>query len=100
MLIIAGHIRIDPASREAAIAAARAMMTETHKEKGCEAYTFSADFSDPGLFHLFERWESQTALDAHFKAPHMAAFQAAFGKLGVREMDVKKYTVSGVGPVV
>ena len=99
MLIIAGHIRIDPASHDAAVAAANEMMTETHKEKGCEAYTFSADFTDPGRFYLFERWESQSALDAHFTAPHMARFQAAFGKLGVREMDVKKYTVSGVGPV-
>jgi quinol monooxygenase YgiN len=99
MLIIAGHFWIDPKNLDTALAAAKEMMTETLKEKGCLAYVFSADFSDPARFHLFERWESQTHLDAHFVTPHMARFQAAIGKLGVRDMDVKKYAISGVGPV-
>jgi len=99
VLIIAGHFLIDPARREAALAAAREMMAETHKEKGCLAYTFSADLADAARFHLFERWESQGALEAHFATPHMARFQAAMGGLGVRDLEVKKYTISASGPV-
>jgi len=99
VLIIAGTFRIDPTQRETAVAAAREMMTETLKEKGCHAYAFSADFSDPARVHLFERWESQADLEAHFKTPHMARFQAAIGKLGVRDFEVQKYTISAVGPV-
>lgn len=99
MLIIAGKFRIDVAHRDAAIAAANEMMAETRKEQGCHAYTFSADLSEPARFHLFERWESQSALDAHFVAPHMARFRAALGKLGVSDFEVAKYTISGVGPV-
>jgi len=99
MLIIAGKFRIDPAQRDVAVAAANEMMDETLKEKGCHAYSFAADLSDPARFHLFERWESQTALDAHFATKHMARFQAVIGKLGVRDFEVQKYTISAVGPV-
>ena len=99
MLVIAGTISIDPTRRDEAVAAASEMMAETRKEAGCISYTFSADLSDPGGFRIFEEWESQDALDAHFQAPHMAQFQAVVGKLGVREMKVQRYQVASVGPV-
>lgn len=99
MLVIAGRVRIDPANRDAAVAAAREMMTETHREEGNISYTFSADLSDPGLYHLFEEWEDQAALDHHFGTPHMAKFQGAIAGLGVQEMTVQKYQVASVGPI-
>ena len=99
MLVIAGHIRIDPAKREAAVAAADDVMEATRREKGCLAYTFSADLHDEGLIHLFEEWDSQDALDAHFKTPHMATFQAAIPGLGVKEMKIRRYEVSSAGPL-
>jgi quinol monooxygenase YgiN len=99
MLVIAGRIRIDAANRDAAIAAALEMMEATRKEHGCISYTFSADLADPGAFHVFEEWESPEALGAHFRAPHMAKFQAAVGGLGVREMKVQRYEVASVGPL-
>ena len=99
MLVIAGTISIDPANRDAAIAAATEMMAGTLKESGCISYTFSADLSDPGGFRIFEEWESQEALDAHFQAPHMAHFQGQMGKFGVREMKVQRYEIASVGPL-
>ena len=99
MLVIAGRIRLDPAKRSDAIAAAREMMTDTHREDGCISYTFSADLSDEGVFHVFEEWESQEALDAHFKTPHMALFQGLMPGFGLKEMKVQRYEVSSVGPL-
>jgi quinol monooxygenase YgiN len=99
MLVIAGQIRIDPSNRRAAEAAALEMMQATRREKGCRGYTFSSDLADPGLFHLFEEWESKEALEAHFGAPHMAAFQRAVAGFGVKEMKVQRYEVASVGPV-
>jgi quinol monooxygenase YgiN len=99
MLVIAGRIRIDPEKRAAAVAAATAMMGETRREDGCISYTFSADLAEPGLFHIFEEWESQTALDAHFRSAHMASFQRAMGGFGVREMAVQRYEIARVGPL-
>lgn len=99
MLVIAGHIRFDPAQRERAEKATLEVMEATRKEEGCREYAFSADLAEPGRFWLFELWESQEALDAHFAAPHMARFQAEMGGLGVTELAVQKYEISSVGPV-
>jgi quinol monooxygenase YgiN len=98
MLIIAGTIEIDPSKREPALAAAREMMAETLKEKGCHAYTFSADLADPSRIHLFERWESEEALLAHFATPHMAAFQKALAAIRPKA-DILKYQIASSGPV-
>ena len=99
MIVIAGRVVIEPAKREEAVQAALEMMRETAREPGCISYTFSADLSDPGTFRIFEEWESQQALDAHFTTPHMARFGAAIGQLGVKEMNVQRYEVSSVGPL-
>ena len=99
MLVIAGTISIDPEKREAAIAAALAMMSETQKEEGCISYTFSADLSQAGDFRIFEEWASQEALDAHMKSPHMAKFQGEMGGFGVRGMKLQRYEIASVGPL-
>ena len=99
MIVIAGHVVLDPAQREPAVTAAREMMAETRREAGCISYTFSADLDEPGRFRIFEEWESDEALRAHFASPHMARFQKAVGGLGVREMNVQRYDVAKVGPL-
>jgi quinol monooxygenase YgiN len=99
MLVIAGHIRIDPARREDAIRAALEMQEATRKEAGCVSYAFSADLDEPGLFRIFEEWSSPEALGAHFRTPHMARFQGIVGGLGVREMKVQRYEIASVGPL-
>jgi quinol monooxygenase YgiN len=97
MIVIAGTIELDPSKRAEAFVAARQIMTETHKEPGNIAYVFSSDLNDDGLVHIFEQWESQEALDFHFKTPHMAEFQGKIGSLGVKEMKIQKYEISSVG---
>lgn len=99
MLVVAGSIVIDPTKREAAIVAAKEMMEATRREPGCRAYTFSLDVEDAGKVHLFEHWDSQGALDAHFQTPHMARFNVAVAGLGVREALIQKYEVSAVKPL-
>ena len=99
MLVIGGPIRIDPANHDQAVKAAVTMMKATREEAGCISYTFTAALEERGLFYIFEEWESQDALTAHFGAPHMTVFQGEMGKLGVKEMNVQRYEVSSVGPV-
>ena len=99
MIVIAGTITIDPTKRDEAFAAAKVIMKETRKEAGNVAYTFSADLEDDSVVHVFEQWESQQSLDLHFKTPHMAAFQAKIGKLGVTDMQLAKYQISSIGSV-
>jgi quinol monooxygenase YgiN len=99
MLIIAGTFRIATETRDKTLKAASEMMAETLKEPGCHAYCFSADLGDPALMHLFERWESEDHLKAHFNTPHMAKFQAALGTLRPQIVEIQKYEISKMGPV-
>ena len=99
MIVIAGTVRIDASKKQEAAVAALEIMKDTHKEAGNLAYAFSQDLEDDGLIHLFEKWESQEALDFHFKTPHMAAFQKTVGALGVKEMNLEKYEIASVGSV-
>ena len=99
MIVIAGEIEIDPAKRDAGVAAALRVMEATRQEAGCISYTFSGDLVEAGRFRIFEEWESQAVLEAHFKTPHMAAFQAAIGGLGVKRVAIQRYEVSSVGPL-
>ena len=99
MIVIAGTISLAPEKREEAFAAAKLIMEETHKEPGNIAYAFSADLEDEGTVHIFEEWESQEALDFHFKTPHMAEFQQKMGSLGVKDMKLKKYEIASIGKV-
>ena len=95
MIVIAGRIVVDPTKQDAAIPAAREMMEETLKEAGCAAYKFSADLTESGVFHIFEEWDSQEALDAHFASPHMAKFRSTVGALGAPK--ILKLQRSSVG---
>ena len=99
MLVIAGRIEIDPAHRSEAMAAAREMMADTRKEPGCISYTFSADLDEEGVFHVFEEWESQEALDAHFQTAHMARFRGLIPGFGLKDMSLQRYEVSSAGPL-
>jgi quinol monooxygenase YgiN len=100
MLIIAGSITTeDESARDAFFAAVAPMAAATHTEPGCQEYVFSPDPDDAARILLFELWDDQPALDAHFATAHMAEFQAKMADIAVAGMEVKKYTISDVGPV-
>ena len=97
MLIVAGTIEVDPAHRDEMFAAVAPMVAATRAEPGCRAYVFSPDVDDPGLVHLFELWDDQAALDAHFASDHMATWRAASADLPITGRDIAKYTIAEVG---
>jgi len=96
MLIVAGKITIGEGQADKVADAAATMMTETMKEEGCHDYVFSIDVSDSTSVRIFERWESDEALAAHFQTPHMAEFNKALGAVDVKGLDVKIYDISGI----
>ena len=68
MVIVGGVFELDPAERDAFVASRMAMMRASRQEPGCLEYTFAPDPLVAGRVVLFERWESQAALDAHLAA--------------------------------
>jgi len=98
-ILIAGTLTIDPSKVDSALADAVEMMKASQAEDGCHAYVFSADPIEPGLLHLFEKWESPDALAAHSASEHMKTFQSKMPGWGVSGADIKRYEVASEGPL-
>ncbi|WP_417513035.1 putative quinol monooxygenase [Minwuia sp.] len=96
MIVVSGTFRLGASSVEAAKAAAIEMARETRKEDGCITYAFFQSIEEPTTFRVFEEWESDVHLKAHFEVAHMKTFRARLGELEVLERNVKKYVVADV----
>lgn len=93
VLIIAGHLDIDPAAdRDAYVADCRAVVEAARAAPGCLAFSISADIVDPGRVWVFERWEDEAQLLAFRGSGPSGSQQDA-----VVGADVKRYGVSSVG---
>lgn len=88
MIVVSGHLRIAPEKIEALRPHARRTLEATRQEKGCILYSFAEDLIDPGLIRIVERWSDWPSLEAHGKAPHMAAWRAALKEIGVLDREV------------
>ncbi|MDA3647820.1 antibiotic biosynthesis monooxygenase [Saccharopolyspora indica] len=64
MLIIAGHLEVDPAQRDAFVAELRDLVRRARRAPGCLDVAITADPVDPARVNNFERWESEEALEA------------------------------------
>lgn len=98
MLVVAGTITFDPEHQDAMIEAAHAVAEATRHEDGCISYEFFRDLSNPGRFHLFEEWEDEPSLLAHFETDHLAVFYKVLQASGVAERSINRYYVSSHGP--
>ena len=93
-IIIAGTVRVPPENLAKLRPHQDAMLAASRAEDGCETYSYGFDAKDAGLVRVFEIWRDQAAIDAHFKAPHMATWRAANAELGVFERKLALYEVA------
>ncbi len=98
-IIVAGCVDVDPARREAALAAAGPLLDPTREQHGCLAYVWCADPTREGRIWVYERWEDEPSLAAHLAGPHYRAMLAALSSHGLRAVDVAKHRVSLSEPV-
>lgn len=94
MIVVAGTLTYDPADDAGVRAAVTQVAAETRKESGNISYEFFADLSGPGRVLVFEEWESDDALRAHFSAPHMLEFRETLKAYDMRSRDVTRYLVT------
>ena len=99
MLIIAGTITVDPDHLDDALALAIPFSETVRSEPGCVDYLFTPNPAVPGELRLFEIWEDEAALAAHFDTPHMAVWQQQIGQLSVTGRDIAKYEISAREPL-
>lgn len=61
-------------------------------EPGCTRYVFAATLADPSRFVLFSEWESQDALDAHYRSDEFTEFQLGLDGLLARPSELTVYS--------
>lgn len=63
MLIIAGHVTMDPDRRDEYVAAFAEMTERSRAAPGCLDVAITADPLDADRVNIFERWESKDSLE-------------------------------------
>ncbi len=93
MIIIAGTIEFGSAEeRDAAVASALPYQEATRAdEPGCLAYSFAPDSGSPTRVQVFELWEDEGSLAAHFEHPNFAAMGGVLRGSGRTGGAVAKY---------
>ena len=99
MLIIAGTLEIDPAQRDAFIAAGEEGMRAARAEAGCLDYVLSADPLEPGRVYLFERWESKEHLAPHLERIRAPQPPSDISPIVPLAADLQQYEINGMGPI-
>ena len=64
MVIVAGHIMVNPQEREEYLAGCMAVVEAARAANGCLDFAISADLVDSGRINILERWDSQEAVEA------------------------------------
>ncbi|HEX4703790.1 MAG TPA: putative quinol monooxygenase [Pseudonocardiaceae bacterium] len=64
MVIVAGQIMVEPPEREAYLAGCVGVVEQARQAPGCLDFSITADLVDDGRICVFERWESQAAVEA------------------------------------
>ena len=99
MLIIAGTFEVEPGKAESALAGTARLVEATRAEAGCQDYVFMIDPTRENTLRLFEIWDDEAALTAHFETPHIAEFRQASAELGFVGRQVTKYEVASSTPL-
>jgi quinol monooxygenase YgiN len=63
MVIVAGHLTVEPGQRETYLAGCTSVVEQARRTAGCLDFAITADLIDSGRVNVFERWESQAAVD-------------------------------------
>jgi quinol monooxygenase YgiN len=62
MIIVAGHLELEPADRDAFVADSATSVALARGTEGCLDFSVSADPLDPTRVNVLERWETDAAL--------------------------------------
>ena len=87
------RLTVDPDARDAYLQGCIGVVGQARAASGCLDYVLSADLIDAARINVYERWESEADLHA-FRNSGPDEGQTTM----IRDAEVFRYQVSGVGP--
>ena len=101
MIIVVAKIRFNsPADRDRAVALSEPIQRATREqEPGCHDYCFAPDPCEPTIIQVYELWEDEASLAAHFKHQNYLNMRDALGEIGLAGADNDKYRCDLKEPV-
>jgi quinol monooxygenase YgiN len=63
-VVVAGHAMVEPDQRAHYLEGCIEVVRQARAATGCLDFAISADLLDPSRVNVYERWESQSAVDA------------------------------------
>ena len=88
MVIVAGHIAVEPRQRDSYVAGCKRVVGQGRRAAGCLDFAINADQLDPGRVNIFERWESQAAVETFRRSGPAPNKRAAMLLASVAEYDI------------
>jgi len=93
VIIVAGAIYVRPKSRDAFVAESLETMSKARQAPGCLDFVVAADPIDNDRVNVFERWDSEVALET-FRGDGPGSTLVS----KIVRASVARYTVSRSGP--
>lgn len=88
MVIVAGHIVVDPAQREGYLTGCAEVVQQARRAPGCLDFSITADLIDPRRINIYERWQTQEAVETFRGSGPSQEQNAAMLGASVAEYDV------------
>ncbi|TQC43482.1 antibiotic biosynthesis monooxygenase [Rhodococcus sp. WS4] len=88
MVIVAGNITVEPQQREPYLAGCVSVVEQARRAAGCLDFAITADLIDRCRINIFERWESQAAVDTFRSSGPSDEQSAAMLSASVAEYDI------------
>ncbi len=76
LYVSAGLVLTEGADRDFAVERIETLVQATVQEPGCRHFEVLAHRDDKQRFTLWEHWDNEEALQAHFQAPHTLEYLA------------------------
>jgi len=95
MIAVLGSFRFPADAIERARPLMLAVIDATRAERGCRAYAYAEDVTEPGLFRVLELWDDRHTLSVHFQAQHMREWSEQRTALGFFDRQI---SVHEIGP--
>ena len=101
MIIIAGRIEFGTQEQRDAACVASAPLQQASRddEPGCRAYCFAPDPCEGTIMQVYELWDDEASLAAHFEHENYFNMRTLLGEMGIVGADNNKYRCDLEEPV-